>query len=400
MIKKIIALMLMILMVASLVACGDGESGSEVLITSTAPASAVTPAPSSSSMPEEVVLNQAFLTGLEKDEDYPEGKRITAVMINNVPSSRPQNGISEAEILVEIGVEYGVTRFMAIFEDYEDIPEVGGLRSARDQFFQLLIPFRGFYVHEGPSHSSHPVNVMINDYEYEEYDLQATYYPIYEKDSSRSTDSYGWYDVSGESITEHIESRELDDYRSYGSPMFNFVSYEEEPRVPETAPMPELTITHNPGYLTYFEYDNSSEKYMMSMFNSYSGNVDATIDNNNGEQLGFENVLVLFAPVDTYPNTAPENLPKYNYADGGYGYYFSQGHYEPLYWRKGAPNEALMLEKADGSGEPFYINTGKTYLSMVNDENLPAFDEMMKSGAASEYAESGQVNTEGEEPVD
>ena len=39
------------------------------------------------------------LTGEPKGADYPEGQRITAVMVNNIVAARPQRGLSKADIL-------------------------------------------------------------------------------------------------------------------------------------------------------------------------------------------------------------------------------------------------------------------------------------------------------------
>ena len=91
------------------------------------------------------------LTGEPKGADYPEGQRITAVMVNNIVAARPQRGLSKADILFEIKVEGGITRFMPVFTDYKTIGEVGPVRSGRDQFFRLILPWQALYIHEGQS---------------------------------------------------------------------------------------------------------------------------------------------------------------------------------------------------------------------------------------------------------
>lgn len=53
-----------------------------------------------------------MLTGEAKGENYPEGQRITALMVNNLVDARPQRGLSKAQMLFEIKVEGGITRFM------------------------------------------------------------------------------------------------------------------------------------------------------------------------------------------------------------------------------------------------------------------------------------------------
>ena len=54
-------------------------------------------------------------------------------------------------MLFEIKVEGGITRFMALFTDYNNIPDIGPVRSARDQFFRLVLPWQPLYVHIGQS---------------------------------------------------------------------------------------------------------------------------------------------------------------------------------------------------------------------------------------------------------
>src|SRR5262249_4811525 len=52
------------------------------------------------------------------------------VKIDNAPKARPQAGINDADIVVEEGVEGGVTRFATLFHSH-DAPSVGPVRSAR-----------------------------------------------------------------------------------------------------------------------------------------------------------------------------------------------------------------------------------------------------------------------------
>lgn len=402
--KKMMSVMLVCMMLFALAACGKSDSSTPVIIQQPgAPSSASV----ADSVPPEVVLNQAFLTGLEKGPDYPENKRITAIMVNNIASSRPTRGLSEAQMLVEIKVEGGITRFMAIYQDYEKIPMVGSVRSARDQFFQLLLPFWGFYVHDG---QSVPQRQFFQDWEYDEFNLDTGRYGASSSDPNNIS-SIAWRDqgrrnsgfpqeyteyTAGPNIAEAIKSNNLDDFRAYSTPMFNFVPYTQDPRIPVDGAVSELAITHSSSYITHFAYDASSNLYNMSAWNSSKGRVDETIDENNGNQVGFNNLIVLFAPMTLY---ADSPLVKVNYM-GGAGYYFSQGHYEVLLWEKGGPNQALQLYNFDKSGNPVLINPGTTYLAIVDDEMLPEFDGILKSGKAGEAVAGGQVNTNEKETED
>ena len=93
-----------------------------------------------------------LLTGIERSTN----SRPVAVMVNNIANSqrqnaRPQRGIGSADLLIEAKVEGGITRLCAVFSDADSIPEVGPIRSGRDQFLQLLMPWNILYYHDGES---------------------------------------------------------------------------------------------------------------------------------------------------------------------------------------------------------------------------------------------------------
>ena len=64
------------------------------------------------------------LTGEEKGDGYV-SVRPVAIMINNIAVCRPQRGINDADVLYEIMVEGGITRFMGLYSDYESLGDVG-----------------------------------------------------------------------------------------------------------------------------------------------------------------------------------------------------------------------------------------------------------------------------------
>lgn len=112
--------------------------------------------------PEGEQLDPAFGVMPEYDADILTGaarstnSRPVAVMVNNIANSqrqnaRPQRGIGSADLLIEAKVEGGITRLCAVFSDADSIPEVGPLRSGRDQFLQLLMPWNILYYHDGES---------------------------------------------------------------------------------------------------------------------------------------------------------------------------------------------------------------------------------------------------------
>ena len=64
-------------------------------------------------------------------------------MVHNITAARPQRGLSKADMLFEIKVEGGITRFMPLFVDYNDIEEIGPVVPAVTSFFQLMPALAG-----------------------------------------------------------------------------------------------------------------------------------------------------------------------------------------------------------------------------------------------------------------
>ncbi len=100
-------------------------------------------------------LNGEFFTKQEKD--LWEQRRPLTVMIENHEDSRPQSGLSRADIVYEAVAEGGITRFLAIYYCGAAGPwtqrkyDLGPVRSARTYFLDLASEYADYplYVHVG-----------------------------------------------------------------------------------------------------------------------------------------------------------------------------------------------------------------------------------------------------------
>ncbi len=78
--------------------------------------------------------------------------RPLAVMVENSRRARPQSGLSYADIVYEMPVEGGITRFMTVFLNPDPIVrEIGPVRSARHYFVQQVPALDAMYAHCGGS---------------------------------------------------------------------------------------------------------------------------------------------------------------------------------------------------------------------------------------------------------
>lgn len=84
----------------------------------------------------------------------PEGRENVlpyAVVIENLSAARPQAGLDKANLVYEMLVEGGITRFLAIFASSEEIAKIGPVRSARTAFLDIVKELGAVFVHVGGS---------------------------------------------------------------------------------------------------------------------------------------------------------------------------------------------------------------------------------------------------------
>ena len=82
------------------------------------------------------------LTGLPVSDPARLERKALAVKIDNHWNARPQSGILEGEAIVELVVESGITRFIALFH-HSDTEWVGPIRSGRPTDWTVVRPLNG-----------------------------------------------------------------------------------------------------------------------------------------------------------------------------------------------------------------------------------------------------------------
>ena len=385
--RKLLVLTALLSLCVLLAACKKSDD------TISTPASTATSSAGPEATPEPTLppYEANVLTGEPKGADYPEGQRITSVMVNNIVAARPQRGLSKADILFEIKVEGGITRFMPVFTDYKTIGEIGPVRSGRDQFFRLILPWQALYIHEGQS-------VVM-----QQYGIDFSYGNLNNNDGANGYRDYGRVNWAGKSynngtlalehtmytnsdnIQEYIDNNKVDMNKTYNSTFFNFVDYRlgttrdlsnsidsaySDKYGPVVGDGEYVEIVHSQSYKTRFIYDSASNTYKMQQNYSdgqWRDTVDEAADN---KVLTFPNVIVLYTDIHTYPGHEAKDLQYAEYAWGGICYYCYGGKCEKIYWQKGTPLEALRLyyltEDGQCSDTPVEINTGKSYVAVTD----------------------------------
>ena len=353
------------------------ESASSSSAASSAPAASSQAPAASSSAPALPPYDADPLTGEAK-----RGRgRIVGVMVNNICNSarqnaRPQRGLSAAPVLIESKVEGNISRLCALYSGAEGIPEVGPLRSGRDQFLQLIMPWQALYYHDGESVFC---TQYVSQWDYaglniggKGYFNTPTHPQVAHRDPRGGVVAYEHTEfTSGSEIRQAAQNAGIDLTYDYDATFFPFADY----RTGETVLLDgcpggrDVTVRHSANYQSAFHYSDPDQVYRMEMYSARTGRFEAAVDELNSQQLAFENLLVCFAPIAAYPGDSGD-VQQVQYIAGGEAFYFTRGRVRPCQWSKLAPD--LPLEVTD-NGQPVTFNRGRTYLAIVDEDEQDAF---------------------------
>ena len=89
---------------------------------------------------------KSYFTGLWIDENLAKQRPI-ALMVENTSAALPQYGLNKADIVYEVPVEGGITRCMAVFQDYSGMEKLGNVRSCRHYFCYFYIFYCEIFTH-------------------------------------------------------------------------------------------------------------------------------------------------------------------------------------------------------------------------------------------------------------
>jgi hypothetical protein len=279
------------------------------------------------------------LSGLQVDPSINE-RPVTAAMIENSPSARPQAGLLEAGVVFEAIAEGGITRFVALFQDTE--PDyVGPVRSARPYYMTWLLGFDATYAHAGGSAEALS---LINQWRVKDLPHDNNHYW---RINSRAA-PHNLY-------TSIPKLREYAAAKGYGKSNFTPLPRKdkEEPIATPTARSIDFNISQA-TYNVHYDYDPATNSYKRN-----EGGAPHT-DERSGAQLSPKVVVALIMPQG-------RNGIYYTYQTVGSGqvFIFQDGEVKTGTWRKDS-NEA-NLTFTDDSGAEIKLNPGQTWFTALGD---------------------------------
>lgn len=355
--KKTLSLLLAVCFLFFAVACASQEA-----TPSQSGASNALPLPAEPEVTREILPGTNPLSGLKNPDGMPENLRPMAVMVDNIRLANPQSGISQAELTYEMITEGGITRLMCVYSDYQAMPKVGPVRSARDQHVQLMIPMAAMYLHIGGSTYA---TRMLEDYGWQGKEIDGSRAGgialkfDHERLKQVSTSEQCWF-TSGELLAATTELAQTDTIMPEGAvrgPIFHFVPYNQTPRELTGGQASSVYVRFSGYANSGFEYNKVTKRYEKFAFG------EPHLDANTGQQIAYDNVFLLFTEIKKYPDGI---LAKVDFSINGVGYYLNRGNYEKIRWVKGSPQAPLRILSGDGTEIDVEINPGQSYIAFID----------------------------------
>ncbi len=343
------------------------------------------------SLPKTEVCPLNGLSYTKPEKEIWSQRRPLAVMIENSKESRPQSGLSFADVVYEAIAEGGITRFMGIFHcgsAYAGNLTIAPVRSARIYYVNLLPEYDPLYVHVGGAGNCDDPNV----------DPRAKALCAIQRNKVKDLDQMG---RAGDFKTCHRLTNRLDHEVAWEHTMACFVEelhkagkkwgwtnvdkqgvswdkyfipwkFTAEPNLADTQsalnisyPFWDINKEFQSDYDVAWQYDSASGNYLRS-----NGGVKS-IDLETGEPMSYKTVIVQLVK-ETHLNDLEKHL-LYDVIGSGKGYVFTQGKAIAVTWSKNTRTSRTTFINSK-TGKEIQFIPGKIWISLVPSTNTITFN--------------------------
>ena len=298
------------------------------------------------------------LTGLKVYTDV-RNVRPIALFYDNVSAAAPQSGISKADILIEVMVEGGISRLIAITNDYgADTDVFGPIRSARHYMVELSSAFGALMVGAGYSDQGYAA-IKNNGLNYINgvHDRYAGTW--FFRDPER-VNNFGYTHslmITAKGIGKMAQINGFPTTLTTIPQNFNYV--EEGKDVALGGGLSTHIIMSYSSYQqVQFIYSSSTGTYYRYQFGD-----KAHLDAENGQQLNFNNIFVLFTQSQKIAGDSEGRLDVET-TGSGTGYYITGGRYAEIKWYRNTDTGAFIFTTPEGL--ILTVERGTSFIAMVD----------------------------------
>lgn len=288
-----------------------------------------------------------------------DGLMVAAAAANNVPACvmienaafqgvRPQSGISAAQVVYEIIVEGGITRWMAVFAG-EKADVVGPVRSARDTYLEFASELNCAYFHAGGSYTAMRA---IENFKLRNIDSLREYKWFW-RDSSK----YSPHNLFTK--TDNLYDAINNGHNWKDAPTYTPWHFVDDEDIAGGEAATEVNIHFGGAYDVHYVYNTDSKDYERS-----NGGVPQT-DANTDKVLTARNIIIEKVP----PGEVIEGKGRINFSVTGEGetYIFRLGQLTKGTWKKADRLSRTQFFTDDGKEIP--LARGTSWVEIVPEDH-------------------------------
>jgi len=292
-------------------------------------------------------------------------KRPLAIMLNNTKAALPMSGVSNASVIYECCVEGRITRWMGIFEDWENLSRIGSVRSCRQYYLHFAQEFDAIYSHFGqaiyalPELTSGEFDVLSGGTAGIKSPATAMYDRISRPGKAQEHTLYAFPSKIPTDIEKKGYRTELsEDYQGkfFYLPDGQVATYDGYPEATFLQPGGTGGKNGFGGVKATFEYNEADHMYYRSTYGS------PHMDELTGEQLKVKNII--FQYCDGNVLDIKDYLSFATQTDKGKCIVFTEGKMIEGYWSNpgelGTPARYYELDHTN-----LVINPGTTFICII-----------------------------------
>lgn len=295
----------------------------------------------------------SYLTG----EDVPESigrRRPIAVMLGNDINGAPQSGTQNAGVIYEAPVEGGITRLMAIIEDYDNLERIGSVRSCRDYYIFYANEFNAIYAHYGQAvYALQYLDQHVID-NLNGLTLGNAYY--------RTTDRVAPHNAYTDAahLQDGIQSQGYSQqYQDGYTGHYQFAPEGTEVTLDAGTSATVVKLDNYKDNHPWFEYNAETKEYSRFQFNA------PHVDQLTGQQLTCDNIILQYSSYQPYDANGYLNIDTQS---GGSGKYITRGKAINITWSK--DSQWGTTHYYDSNGQEIQLNRGKTWVEIVLNDSV------------------------------
>lgn len=310
------------------------------------------------------------LTGLPPASPEFLDRRPVASKVTLFPrSARPQYGLTLADVVYEYYIEWGATRFIAVYYG-ENPPQIGPVRSGRFFDEHIARMYQSYLVFKY-------ADKRVLDY-FEQSDIRdflivplVRCSPFFIGQEDRNLYNNVFFDMTslGPCLERHGYDNNAPNLRSGYFSERAPVSDEEGLHIFGIYSLDDYHHwRYEPGIARYYREQETDD-----LRNDKTPTYAPLMDNLTGEQVSADNLVYVFFP-HTFADQWQEEDEVYHIEPLGTGdaYLFRNGRVIPAYWRRFVIDQPLEL--TDLNGEPLALKPGRTFYEVMRQESVVTHD--------------------------